>query len=212
MIEPGDLNFSQLIQHTFDSWCVNRDEMQPLAIDKTTSLRSLTTVDISELKVVVDNLTEEIWLDGTSKRENDFACFEQTQHIIFRFPFDTRDRTSVFSNDTWKAWQSVLMPIIRQAVEPYQYDDGRLGAVMLAKLPAGAQIHRHIDGSPSYPFIHKIHVPIVTNPLVSFFIDPQTYYLREGQAYEVNNIVKHGVLNKGRKDRVHLIFDYFRQN
>ncbi len=55
------------------------------------------------------------------------------------------------------------MPILNQAVAAYSYPKEEIKAMMLAKLKAGYGIDAHIDGSPSYYFLHKIHILIQTN-------------------------------------------------
>jgi len=176
--------------------------------NKTKSIRELGEIDISQIKNWVHKLSEAVWKKETQSRENDFDCFHHTQHIIFRFPDNLRDRTVVHSNPIWKIWKPILEPILTQAVAPYGYKNGAIKAVMLAKLKAGYGIDAHRDGSPSYYFLHKIHIPIDTNDNVDFFIDPNHYNLKEGMAYEVNNIVSHSVMNNGSTDRIHLIFEY----
>jgi len=52
-------------------------------------------------------------------------------------------------------------------------------------------------------------VPLVTNPGVLFLTGETWTHLEVGQAYEVNNIVRHGVVNNGDEDRIHFIFEVF---
>ncbi len=177
--------------------------------NKTTSIRELGSVDISILKEKVLALSSRVWEFETEQRENDFNCFNTTQHILFRFPPDLQDRSHVVDFPIWHVWKPILMPIINQATAPYDYQHGKLCAVMLAKLLPGGTIKAHIDGSMSYYFLHKIHIPLVTNPLIDFNIGENRYYLEEGQAYEVNNIVRHEVINKSKESRIHLIFEYY---
>jgi hypothetical protein len=39
-------------------------------------------------------------------------------------------------------------------------------------------------------------------------IDGRPYRFELGQAYEINNQKNHGVMNKGKEDRITFIFDY----
>jgi aspartyl/asparaginyl beta-hydroxylase (cupin superfamily) len=39
-------------------------------------------------------------------------------------------------------------------------------------------------------------------------IDGQPHQLQVGQAYELNNQLRHSVMNKGKEDRITFIFDY----
>ena len=176
--------------------------------NKTKSIRELGMVDIEKLKQLITSLSETVWEKETKNRENDFECFHHTQHIIFRFPNQLTDRRIVHDNPIWNVWKPFLLPILEKAVEPYDYENGQIKAVMLARLKAGYGIDKHIDGSMSYYFLHKIHIPIQTNDKALFYIEPDTYHLKEGIAYEVNNIVPHAVENLGDEDRIHLIFEY----
>ncbi len=185
--------------------------MEKQLSNKTKSIRELGQVDITQLKEWVSKLSETVWLKETKTRENDFDCFHHTQHIIFRFPDNLQDRTVVHSNPIWTVWKSMLSPILNQAVADYDYKNGKIKAIMLAKLKAGFEIDAHRDGSPSYYFLHKIHIPIQTNEKVDFYIEPNHYHLKEGFAYEVNNIVRHSVTNGGTTDRIHLIFEYMEE-
>lgn len=176
--------------------------------NKTSGLRELGQVDITKLKSMVSKLGEELWQIETKARENEFKVFHHTQHIIFRFPDTSITRLEVHDNPSWTIWKPFLMPIMEAAVEPYNYKKGQFKAVMLAKLKAGYSIDMHRDGLPEYYFLHKIHVPIQTNDQVTFHIKPQNHFLKEGIAYEVNNLLPHYVTNKGEEDRIHLIFEY----
>ena len=102
--------------------------------NKTKSIRELGQVDISKLKDWVGKLSEAVWLKETRTRENDFACFHHTQHIIFRFPDDLRDRTIVHDNPIWKIWKPVLKPILTKAVEAYGYQKGHIKQVAQSRL------------------------------------------------------------------------------
>lgn len=176
--------------------------------NKTNSIRELGAVDVSAIKDVINRFQEGVWEKETEGRENDYECFHHTQHIICRFPGNLSDRTKVHDYPIWNILKPVLLPVLEEAVKPYGYINGAIKTVIIAKLKAGYGIDKHIDGSPSYYFLHKIHIPIETNDKVSFYIDPQNYYLEEGMAYEVNNVVSHSVQNEGDTDRVHIIFEY----
>jgi hypothetical protein len=80
---------------------------------------------------------------------------------------------------------------------------------MFAKLYAGCGIALHVDQNPSADIPHKIHIPLVTSPDIEFYEAKSTYHLGEGFAYEVNNKIPHGGMNKSSVDRIHLVFDYY---
>ncbi len=80
---------------------------------------------------------------------------------------------------------------------------------MLARMAPGGVIHPHRDQNPAAKWPHKIHVPILTNEGVTYFVDGKAYSMAEGEAVEVNNMGLHAVENHGDTDRIHLIFEYY---
>lgn len=177
--------------------------------EKTTSVRHLGKVDISSIKSDILALPQGMWEYETKKRENDFNCFHSTEHILFRFHHPTPDHTKFISKPLWNIWEQRLMPLIDEAVAPYNYSNGVIPKAMLAKLLPKSQIDRHVDRGRRNHHCHKIHIPIQTDEKVQFFIDDKPYALLEGQAYEVNNVIHHHVINDSEQSRIHFIFEYF---
>jgi len=70
-------------------------------------------------------------------------------------------------------------------------------------------IKPHRDANPAAKWPHKIHVPIITNEGVTFYVDGTGYNMVEGEAVEVNNMAVHAVTNAGPTPRIHLIFEYY---
>lgn len=180
-------------------------------IKKPNSFRELGNVDVSTIANLATPLSESFWSLEDSRKENDFSVFHHTQHIIFRFISGNRDHQAYYSNPIWNIWESTLLPIIRSAVEPYNFQKPTYPKVMLARLKAGNSIDMHIDGRGSNLHTHKIHIPIQTNPQSIFLIGDDSKHLKKGVAYEVNNVVPHGAINNGNTDRIHLIFEVFDQ-
>lgn len=80
---------------------------------------------------------------------------------------------------------------------------------MRARMAPGGVIHPHRDTNSAAKWPHKIHVPIITNDPVTFFVDGVGHRFAEGEAGEVKNMATHAVTNHGPADRIHLIFEYF---
>lgn len=78
--------------------------------------------------------------------------------------------------------------------------------VQLAELPAGEVIKPHVD-SAILTRVHRLHVPLTTNPKVTFFVQGNPFRLEPGRLYELNNTVGHWVSNEGDATRVHLLVD-----
>jgi len=180
--------------------------------NKTKSIRHLGAVNISELKETVLKLPDTVWNIETKRRENNFWCFTGTQHIVFKFHTDIEDPKNYKEKPLWLIWQSRLLPLMKKAVAAYGYKEGVFPKVMLAKLLPHSKIDAHIDANPRNRRLHKIHIPLQTNEKVQFLVKDNSYFLEEGQAYEVNNIVTHQAINDSDETRIHLIFEYFDAN
>lgn len=178
-------------------------------IEKPANILDLGEVDVAALKTIVSKTSEAVWQRENAGKENNFACFHHTQHIIFRFIEGMRDHRESYSTQMWPMWQPVLMPIMQKAIEPYGFKQPEFPKAMLARLMAGYAIDPHYDGAGSNLHTHKIHVPLFTNADAMFHIDGDEFHLTEGRAFEVNNIKRHGVNNGGTDPRIHFIFEVF---
>ncbi|MCA9048168.1 MAG: aspartyl/asparaginyl beta-hydroxylase domain-containing protein [Planctomycetaceae bacterium] len=178
-------------------------------VEKPKTIRELGPVDIAEIKSLVLKTSDHVWDLCDRQKENKFFCFHDTAHIVFRFTPGNRSPKEFYSTPVWNFWAPFLLPIMNSVTEVYGYSRREFPKVMLARLKAGQVIDRHVDGAGSNLQTHKIHVPLFTNERARMYIQPHEYHLREGFAYEVNNIVSHGVENFGDTDRIHLIFECF---
>jgi hypothetical protein len=152
----------------------------------------------------------EVWRFGEATKPNKFACFEDSaQHIVLQYPVSLRSHTRSQFHLLWESWSDAVQPVIDHVVEHYEYPGGCTSRIMLARLLGGAEIGAHTDSAPAARVPHKIHVPILTAPEIDFIAEGSHYHLELGSAYEVNNRVLHGGINRSSVDRVHLIFDYF---
>jgi len=180
----------------------------PIA-EKPEGVRCLGTVKCDELLAAVRRIPDHLWIAEDARKENDFDCFDDTRHIIFRFISGNIDPRHSYSNPAWNVWRQLLEPIIEAAVADYGFREPRFPKAMLARLRAGGTIARHHDGAGSNLLTHKIHVPLITNDQAVFFVEDVPFHLAAQHAYEVNNIKRHGAFNGGAQDRIHLIFEAF---
>ncbi len=176
---------------------------------KTTTIRRLGSVDIAALRDAVLKIPEAIWDVENADKPNRFEALDRTQHIVFRFVDSTRDWRGSHDRTQWAEWRALLEPVMQQAVVDYGYSHGAFPRVMLARMAPGGEIKPHRDANPAAKWPHKIHVPLLTNNRVTFFVDGVGYHLPEGEAAEVNNMGIHAVRNEGDTDRTHLIFEYY---
>ncbi|MEM9340321.1 MAG: aspartyl/asparaginyl beta-hydroxylase domain-containing protein [Bacteroidota bacterium] len=81
-------------------------------------------------------------------------------------------------------------------------------SVRLLKLSAGSVIKKHVD--PDLRFwsgFVRLHIPILTNDQVTFFIDEDSLHMRPGECWFAEFCLPHAVQNLGTTDRVHLVID-----
>lgn len=176
---------------------------------KTTSVRKLGKVDIAALRAAVLALPESVWNAENESKPNQFGALDATRHIIFRFVTRLRDWRESHDRPLWAEWRPLLEPVIAAATADYGYARGAFPRVMLARMAPGGVIHPHRDTNPAAKWPHKIHVPLVTNDRVTFYVGDVAYRFAEGEAVEVNNMDSHAVANEGDCDRIHLIFEYY---
>ena len=177
---------------------------------KTTSVRHLGTVDISRLKEAVLAIPEEVWDQEDARKPNRFETLDKTRHIIFRMVSSSfRDWRDSQDGALWAEWRALLEPVLEAATAPYGYARAAFPRVMLARMAPGGVIRPHFDSNLAAKWPHKIHVPLLTNPKVTFFLNRVPHHFAEGEAVEVNNMGPHAVENRGSTDRIHLIFEYY---
>lgn len=180
-------------------------------VAKPARFRALGPVDVQALRRQVARLSERVWRQEDAAKENAYRCFHHTQHIVFRFISGNRDPQEFYSQPSWSVWRPMLLAVMEAAAAPYRFEAPVFPKVMLARLKAGHAIQRHDDGDIgcSHPFVHKIHVPLETNPGALVHVDGEDMHLQVGQAWEINNLVQHGAVNHGETDRIHLTFEVF---
>eukprot|EP00798_Chlamydomonas_sp_ICE-L_P030168 gene30168-35148_t len=141
---------------------------------------------------------------------------DQMAEHAYRFPY-------------YEYFRDVLEPLILEILGPGGLT--RVVRMQFARMPPGGVIHLHPDGGGFAHKAHRIHVPIFTNPNVSFQICPKLVQrckeqglplgehritetsdcvevpMEEGIVSEINNVVAHRVLNNGDEARFHLVPD-----
>lgn len=78
----------------------------------------------------------------------------------------------------------------------------------LLRLHAGSSIREHTDHALGYQDgLARLHVPVVTNPDVVFFLDGEPVPMRAGECWYLDVNRPHRVDNRSREHRVHLVID-----
>jgi hypothetical protein len=171
-------------------------------------LRELGEVDSSALAETILSQDEAAWHEDAF-RQKTFDVHYDTQSILMLFVDLDRWPDIVVSREAgWDRLADVALPLMNDIISRHYPPGGTVIRAMAAKLLSGKNISPHVDKHKSFHHGHRIHVPITTNPRVRFMIDGRPYQFKVGQAYELNNQMRHSVANKGSEDRVTFIFDY----
>lgn len=171
-------------------------------------LRELGEVDTTALTEAILNLDDSAWHEEEYRQEA-FEVHRQTQSVVLVFVnLDDWPKLAVQKEPGWDRLADVAMPVMHDIIDRFYPKGGAIIRAMAAKLIAGGRITPHTDSHPSFHIGHRIHVPITTNNRVRFMIDGKPHRLEVGKAYEINNQMNHGVMNKGTDDRITFIFDY----
>jgi len=88
------------------------------------------------------------------------------------------------------------------------YGSGSSLNIQYSIIPKGQKINSHKDFGELFETSHRIHIPLITNDKVNFFIDRRNYNFKVGEVVEINNLKFHSVENDSEYDRIHLIIDY----
>lgn len=189
----------------------NIESLDMSLVRKPETINELGIIDITALQSMCSQFGDRVWQQEDQVKENKFAIFHNTQHIIFRFIEGNRDPRIFYSNPIWTVWQNVLLPAMHVAIKSFQFTDPVFPKVMLAKLQSNSCIDEHIDANLATRYVHKIHIPLVTNAQVHYIQGGVEYHLSQGKAYELNNMQAHGVWNNSQQHRIHLIFEVYDQ-
>jgi len=96
-------------------------------------------------------------------------------------------------------------PYFRDVLDAFECS---LQAVRLMRLAPGSRIKEHTDLELSVEEgTARIHVPVVTNPQVEFYLNRSRVVMEAGSAWYLRLSDPHSVHNKGTTDRVHMVID-----
>lgn len=172
-------------------------------------LKDLGAIDTLPLREAILALEEPIWKEEQLRQKKYDEVHYNTESVILIFcDHDDWPNIDVVKGVGWEPLATLALPLMHGIIEQYYPKGGTIIRAMAAKLKAGTTITPHIDAHPSFRHSHRIHIPITTNNKVRFMIDGRPHRLEVGNAYEINNQMRHGVINSGTEDRITFIFDY----
>lgn len=82
-----------------------------------------------------------------------------------------------------------------------------LGRSRVMKLAARSEVSTHVDFNYHWYTRVRIHIPVITNPQVTFYCADQALHMQAGECWIFNSWRRHRVTNDSDEDRVHLVLD-----
>lgn len=173
-------------------------------------------IDISRLASEILDQPQALWdcddhlkhkIAGNRQTQSLFLEAITTQEFIDIIKQRKLSQTDVTRYSAFDVLHKVVQPIVDYALSHYP-SGGVVLCVQLARMMPGAKIDAHTDHSPLLRSSYRLHVPIVTNEDVDFFVDGELIKMQEGNLYCLNNRVPHWVENRSEHARTHLIIDY----
>lgn len=122
----------------------------------------------------------------------------------------TNDITS-FPNATYKNTDLLnLCPYFKEIMDWFECEKE---AVRLLRLGPQSEIKEHVDNDTSYEDgFFRIHIPIITNDEVFFYVDKKRVPMKMGECWYANFQLPHSVENKSSEPRIHLTLDCIRND
>lgn len=77
----------------------------------------------------------------------------------------------------------------------------------LMRLAPRAEVPLHVDFNYHWYSRVRIHIPIVTNPDVTFHCGKESIHMAAGECWLFDSWRRHQVVNNGTADRIHLVID-----
>ena len=81
------------------------------------------------------------------------------------------------------------------------------GRSRLMGLAPGREVPAHVDSHYYWRTHHRLHIPIITNPGVSFTCGDETVHMAAGECWMFDSFRFHEVQNRGSEQRIHLVID-----
>lgn len=151
--------------------------------------------DAERMAAEADALPDSAWLAHPSRMTGNSAVA-----LISRDGGDNDDfEGSMQETDHLRA-----CPAIRQAVGSFGEVFGRS---RLMKLAAGSEVSTHVDFNYHWYTRVRIHIPLVTNPGVTFYCADKSVHMGVGECWIFNSWRRHRVTNESNEDRIHLVID-----
>lgn len=162
------------------------------------------TFDAVSLKADLERIPPDVWVQHFNKRDYE----GEWKGLALR-------STTGRANQLFSWLQAPTPALDTPILDKCQYFQQVLAAfecpvhaARLLRLAPGAKILEHRDDFLSgEDGIYRIHIPIITDERVEFFLDGRRLMMAEGETWCIDFGLPHRVTNGSDKDRIHLVID-----
>ena len=151
--------------------------------------------DVNQLVKELNSFDEQCWMEHPSKMEGNSALPLVSYIGERNHKFEGQMRPTDYLATT-----SYMKQVMASFGEV-------LSRSRLMRLASGAEVSEHVDFNYHWHSRVRIHVPIKTNPDVTFHCGEARIHMAAGEAWLFDSWRRHRVINAGREDRVHLVID-----
>jgi len=151
--------------------------------------------DAEKLAAEIDELDDNAWMVHPTRMTGNTAVA-----LLSHDGADNDDFDGAMSETPHLA----RCPYVRQVMASF---GEVLGRSRLMKLAAGGEVSQHVDFNYHWYTRVRIHIPVITNPDVTFYCADQEIHMQAGECWTFNNWRRHKVVNASSEDRIHLVVD-----
>lgn len=166
------------------------------------------TYDVGQL--AQELLTSPLWGQHPQRGLGSESPHREMQDIWVRYnnptPYEQSGDWSTFNDQHDAIWLQDFSPIKKISYDLLaKLEGGRLGGVLLTKLPPGGKIYPHTDAGWHASYYDKYWVPILNKDGAKFCFEDVEVSPQEGEVYAFRNDVTHWVENNSNQDKISLI-------
>ena len=108
-------------------------------------------------------------------------------------------------NDWAETEHLAACPAIRAALQSLSCE---IGAVRLMRLGPASEIREHRDHDLAAEYgSARLHLPLITGQRVAFLVNKRAVVMQPGEWWYLRLSDPHSVVNRGTRDRIHLVVD-----
>lgn len=151
--------------------------------------------DVSRLQEELSQFSDQEWMPHPSGIEGNLAVPLISLH---------GENNNHFAGNMQATPHLERCPYIQQVMSSF---GEVLARSRLMRLNAGTEVRAHVDFNYHWYSRVRIHIPIITNPDVTFYCGDSELHMQAGECWIFDSWRWHNVINRGDEDRVHLVVD-----